>query len=222
VTTVSFSDLSGLCFKIFPLILFCFVSYLVYKSYYFTPRSFAFKDLFPVTDYQSRYYFAPHLILLLTGIQLAILNSFRSYLAGLMALLAITGISWIMFLRDERSTTSSVVSSVCLPAPSAVYAVANDDGFAYYTRLPIVVLDGLVTGHRISDGASYLESMQSQSVHSYITALKVRYLKLGAEKHLNFLAAPGTNERFSKEGRVVSLCGMGEWIELRREDLSAS
>lgn len=220
---ISLEELKISTAKILPFVFFCLVSYLVYKIYYFTPRSAAFKDIFPVTDYQSRYYFAPHLVLLLTAIHLTLLKCFRSYLPGFFSLLALTAFSWGVFIKAHSSGKATDSSSpACIPAPAALYAAGNDDGFAYYHRVPLVVLDGLVTGHRMENGWRYLDSMKSKTVESYISELRIQYIRLGSEKHLNFMAASSSNERLLAAGRVVSLCGMGQWLEVKRDSAHVS
>ena len=77
-----------------------------------------------------------------------------------------------------------------------------------------MVLDGLVTGRRFSDGVWYLSALRDGGIERYFDDLSPRFVRVGTERILlDLKMAEGESTRFARRP-LVHLCGMGDWYDL--------
>ena len=112
-------------------------------------------------DYQSIWYFVPMSLLAALVLHLILSLSGRTLLTRSALGICLVAMLWIRAVSLLPQSSGFADSSACQPPPrAATYVAQNDDAFAYWYRLPIVLLDGLVTGRRLSDGVSYLSVLR--------------------------------------------------------------
>jgi len=191
------------------------VTWCAYKTLYFTPRSNQFASQFAVKDYQSIWYFAPFSLLVALLLYLILSSTGRTLAARSAVGFCLVVILWIRALSSLPMGAGIEDDSACQPpTPTAVYLAQNDDAFAYWYRLPVVALDGLVTGRRLSDGVTYLSALRDGGIERYLDDLSPRFIRVGTEQLLRNLNVADERIDAIRIRPVVHLCGMGEWYRL--------
>jgi hypothetical protein len=191
------------------------VTWCAYKTLYFTPRSGQFVAEFAVKDYQSIWYFAPFSLLMALAFYLILSSSGRTLVTRSALGMCLVVILWIRALSSLPQRPGIETAAACQPPPHGVtYVAQNDDAFAYWYRLPVVVLDGLVTGRRLSDGVPYLSALRGQDIERYLADLSPRFIRVGTDQVLLNLRMADERIDAIRARPVVHLCGMGEWYDL--------
>lgn len=192
---------------------YCVVTWLAYKTIYFTPRTAEFEAQFAVKDYQSVWYFAPAGMLAALLIYLVVFSLRRRVAAALVGIVFVC-VLWVRTVAAMPAASAVTAAPDCEEPPAhATFVAQNDDGFAYYQRLPVVVLDGLVTGTRLSDGASYLSAVRAGRAEQYLTDLKPRFIRVGTDRLLSNLHVSSGAIAAIRRQPIVHLCGMGDWYD---------
>jgi hypothetical protein len=191
------------------------VTWCAYKTLYFTPRSSQFAAGFAVKDYQSIWYFAPFSLLVALLLYLILSSAGRTLVTRSAIGVCLVVIMWIRALSSLPQGAGIGDASACQPPPrTAVYVAQNDDAFAYWYRLPVVVLDGLVIGRRLSDGVTYLSVLRDGGIEKYLAGLPPRFVRVGTEPIVRNLNMATERIDAIRARPVVHLCGMGEWYDL--------
>jgi hypothetical protein len=190
------------------------VTWLAYKTIYFTPRTAEFAAQFAINDYQSIWYFAPLNVLAGLLLYLALLTV-RNRVATALPGIAIVCVLWIRAVAGVPEARVDTITTACQEPPrEPTYVAQNDDGFAYHQRLPVVVLDGLVTGTRLSDGVSYMPAVRAGRAQHYLSDLKPRFIRVGTDRVLSNLRISNEAIAAIRDQPVVHICGMGQWYDL--------
>ena len=188
------------------------LTFAAYKVLLFTPRG-AGIELVGVYDYQSRWYFLPHSLILLGVSYGALRASVRSRVGGVAIQLALFVALWLVVLPRIWRATPNEESSCVEPPREAVYLSNDDNGHAYFRRLKLVVADGLVTGRNRSTGEHYTDALRGGSAGAYLLSLDPTYVNPALIRMLR--ASGGIDLPHASE---VELCGIGSWLKVREPE----